>query len=76
VWMGVAPQPFLDRVQPALDRTLALAEHRLNAAAADAAAPGAQGYGFAAATATPGVAASAPAAAATPDPAASERSEH
>jgi len=35
VWMGVAPQPFLDRVQPALDRTLALAQHRLNAAAAD-----------------------------------------
>jgi len=76
VWMGVAPQPFLDRVQPALDRTLALAEHRLNAAAADAAAPGAQGYQLA--VTKPGVAATAaaaPAAAATPDPAVSERSE-
>ena len=29
VWMGVMPQPFIDRVQPALDRTLALAHQRL-----------------------------------------------
>jgi NADH-quinone oxidoreductase subunit M len=28
VWMGVAPQPFLDRMQPSLDRTLALAQER------------------------------------------------
>jgi len=27
-WMGVAPQPILDRVQPALDRTLAITETR------------------------------------------------
>ena len=27
-WMGVQPQPFLDRMQPALDRTLALAATR------------------------------------------------
>ncbi len=27
-WMGVMPQPFLERVQPALDRTLALANQR------------------------------------------------
>jgi NADH-quinone oxidoreductase subunit M len=27
-WMGVAPQPFLDRMQPALDRTLALTQTR------------------------------------------------
>jgi NADH-quinone oxidoreductase subunit M len=33
LWMGVAPQPFLDRVQPALDRTLALAHQRLGAQA-------------------------------------------
>ena len=29
VWMGVMPQPILDRVQPALDRTLSLAAQRL-----------------------------------------------
>jgi NADH-quinone oxidoreductase subunit M len=28
VWMGVMPQPILDRVQPALDRTLSLAAQR------------------------------------------------
>ncbi len=27
-WMGVAPQPFLDRMQPALDRTLELTKQR------------------------------------------------
>jgi NADH-quinone oxidoreductase subunit M len=27
-WMGFMPQPFLDRMQPALDRTLALAQQR------------------------------------------------
>jgi len=29
VWMGVMPQPILDRVQPALDHTLSLAAQRL-----------------------------------------------
>ena len=29
VWMGVTPQPFLDRMQPALDRTLQLVEQRV-----------------------------------------------
>ena len=29
VWMGVTPQPFLDRMQPALDRTMALVEQRI-----------------------------------------------
>src|ERR1044072_1044634 len=33
-WMGVAPQPFLDRVQPALDRTLALTDQRKASSAA------------------------------------------
>ncbi len=33
-WLGVAPQPFLDRMQPALDRTLALASQRAAVAAA------------------------------------------
>jgi NADH-quinone oxidoreductase subunit M len=27
-WMGFTPQPFIDRMQPALDRTLALAQQR------------------------------------------------
>jgi NADH-quinone oxidoreductase subunit M len=27
-WMGFAPQPFLDRMQPALDRTLQLTNER------------------------------------------------
>ncbi len=30
-WLGVFPQPFLDRMQPALDRTLALARDRAQA---------------------------------------------
>jgi len=30
-WMGVAPQPFLDRMQPALDRTLQIAQARTHA---------------------------------------------
>ncbi|HET7226265.1 MAG TPA: NADH-quinone oxidoreductase subunit M, partial [Candidatus Eisenbacteria bacterium] len=34
VWLGVMPQPLLDRVQPALDRTLALASQRAEASAA------------------------------------------
>jgi NADH-quinone oxidoreductase subunit M len=29
VWMGVAPQPILDRVQPSLDRTAALCKARI-----------------------------------------------
>ena len=29
VWMGVTPQPFLDRMQPALDRTMALVQQRV-----------------------------------------------
>jgi NADH-quinone oxidoreductase subunit M len=33
VWMGVAPQPFLDRMQPALDRTLLLVQQRHDASA-------------------------------------------
>jgi NADH-quinone oxidoreductase subunit M len=36
VWMGVMPQPFIDRMQPALDRTLALAHQRLGPPAATA----------------------------------------
>ena len=30
-WIGVFPQPFLDRMQPALDRTLAMAADRYEA---------------------------------------------
>jgi NADH-quinone oxidoreductase subunit M len=30
-WMGVAPQPFLDRMQPALDRTIQIAQARTHA---------------------------------------------
>jgi NADH-quinone oxidoreductase subunit M len=33
-WMGVMPQPFLDRMQPALDRTLALSQERAATAVA------------------------------------------
>jgi NADH-quinone oxidoreductase subunit M len=33
-WMGVAPQPFLDRMQPALDRTLELTQQRAAQSAA------------------------------------------
>ena len=32
-WMGVMPQPFLDRMQPSLDHTLRLAQQRAAAAA-------------------------------------------
>jgi NADH-quinone oxidoreductase subunit M len=35
-WMGVAPQPFLDRMQPALDRTLELTLQRQEISAAAA----------------------------------------
>ena len=38
-WMGVAPQPFLDRMQPTLDRTLAIAEQRSHAPAAVLSSP-------------------------------------
>jgi len=38
-WMGVMPQPFLDRIQPALDRTLTLTARRSAAAAALVPAP-------------------------------------
>ena len=30
-WMGVAPQPFLDRMQPSLNRTLEIAQARTHA---------------------------------------------
>jgi NADH-quinone oxidoreductase subunit M len=39
-WMGVAPQPFLDRMQPALDRALELTQSRARQAALWAAEPG------------------------------------
>jgi NADH-quinone oxidoreductase subunit M len=40
VWMGVMPQPFLDRMQPALDATLDLAQRRtVQASVEPAAAP-------------------------------------
>jgi len=42
VWMGVMPQPFLDRMQPALARTLELSRQRAQAAAAMHILPGAQ----------------------------------
>ena len=40
-WMGVAPQPFLDRMQPSLDRVLLLVKERAvaNATAAGIAPP-------------------------------------
>jgi len=57
VWMGVMPQPFLDRMQPSLDRALALAEQRLAMTAES---------GPAAAALAPAAAALAPAAALTP----------
>ena len=40
-WMGVAPQPFLDRMQPALERTLALTQTRAAQSVALAPAPAA-----------------------------------
>jgi NADH-quinone oxidoreductase subunit M len=39
-WMGVAPQPFLDRMQPALDRALELTQSRARQAALWAAESG------------------------------------
>jgi NADH-quinone oxidoreductase subunit M len=39
-WMGVMPQPFLDRMQPALNRTLELSKQRTAAAAAMHTLPG------------------------------------
>ncbi len=33
-WMGVMPQPFLDRMQPSLDRMLELSQHRAAVSAA------------------------------------------
>ena len=44
-WMGVAPQPFLDRMQPALDRTLELTKQRavMSATAAGLELPSALG---------------------------------
>jgi NADH-quinone oxidoreductase subunit M len=38
-WMGFAPQPFLDRMQPALDRTLELTRTRAEQAAMLSAEP-------------------------------------
>ena len=38
-WMGVAPQPFLDRMQPALDRTLELTRQRAVSSATAAGLP-------------------------------------
>ena len=40
-WMGVMPQPFLDRMQPALDRTLELSRQRIAAGAVMHTLPGA-----------------------------------
>jgi NADH-quinone oxidoreductase subunit M len=40
-WMGVMPQPFLDRMQPALNRTLELSKLRAESAAAAHTLPGA-----------------------------------
>jgi NADH-quinone oxidoreductase subunit M len=41
-WLGVTPQPLIDRMQPTLDRTLALTRQRA-AMSAQAAAPAAPG---------------------------------
>ena len=60
-WMGVMPQPFLDRAQPALDRTLRLVEMRRQMSA-----PAALGLGVAAPAATPANSATATATAAPP----------
>jgi NADH-quinone oxidoreductase subunit M len=40
-WMGVMPQPFIDRMQPALNRTLELSKQRAAAAAVMHTLPGA-----------------------------------
>jgi NADH-quinone oxidoreductase subunit M len=39
-WMGVMPQPFLDRMQPSLDRMLAVSQHRAETTLRLDAAPG------------------------------------
>jgi NADH-quinone oxidoreductase subunit M len=63
VWMGVAPQPFLDRMQPSLDRALALAEQRLAMHAGGGPAAAAASAAASAPAAPPGTApAGAPAA--------------
>src|SRR5262245_34031025 len=41
-WMGVMPQPFLDRMQPALDRTLILTRQRAEQSAMAAGLPAPQ----------------------------------
>jgi NADH-quinone oxidoreductase subunit M len=41
-WMGVMPQPFLDRMQPSLDATLRLAQERMAMSARMIAPPAAQ----------------------------------
>jgi len=43
-WMGVMPQPFLDRVQPALDRALELTHTRAVQSAAAAGLPAPTGF--------------------------------
>ena len=40
-WMGVMPQPFIDRMQPALNRTLELSKQRAAAAEVMHTLPGA-----------------------------------
>ena len=50
-WMGVAPQPFLDRMQPTLDRTIQMTQTRARQLSAWAAAEA--GTTAPAATATP-----------------------
>jgi NADH-quinone oxidoreductase subunit M len=49
-WMGVMPQPFLDRMQPALDRTLEMTHTRAMQSAAAAGLPAPSGPMFAALT--------------------------
>jgi NADH-quinone oxidoreductase subunit M len=49
-WMGVMPQPFLDRMQPALDRTLEMTRARAEQSAAAAGLPAPSGPMFAALT--------------------------
>ena len=49
-WMGVQPQPFLDRMQPALDRTLELTRTRAEKSAMAAGLPAPSGAMFAALT--------------------------
>jgi hypothetical protein len=47
-WMGVMPQPFLDRMQPALDRTLEITRTRAEQSAVAAGLPAPGGEMFAA----------------------------